>query len=34
MKIKKKRLKLIDIDIHRTEEVMKNDLEHRGLLIP
>lgn len=31
---KKKRLKQIDIDIHRTEEVMKNDLEYRGLLIP
>jgi len=31
---KEKRLKQIDIDIHRTEEVMKNDLEYRGLLIP
>ena len=27
-------LKQIDIDIHYTEEVMKNDLECRGLLIP
>ena len=24
----------IDIDIHHTEEVMKNDLEYRGLLVP
>lgn len=31
---KENRLKQIDIDIHRTEEVMKNDLEYRGLLIP
>ena len=31
---KEKRLKQIDIDIHRTEEVMKNDVEYRGLLIP
>jgi hypothetical protein len=31
---KEKRLKQIDIDIHRTEEVMKNDLEYRGLLVP
>jgi uncharacterized protein Smg (DUF494 family) len=31
---KEKRLKQIDIDIHRTEEVMKNDLEYRGLMIP
>lgn len=31
---KEKRLKQIDIDIHRTEGVMKNDLEYRGLLIP
>lgn len=29
-----KRLKQIDIDIHHTEEIMKNDLEYRGLLIP
>ena len=31
---KEKRLKQIDIDIHHTEEVMKNDLEYRGLQIP
>lgn len=31
---KEKRLKQIDIDIHHTEEVMKNDLEYRGMLIP
>ena len=31
---KEKRLKQIDIDIHHTEEVMKNDLEYRELLIP
>ena len=31
---KEKRLKQIDIDIHHTEETMKNDLEYRGLLIP
>ena len=31
---KEKRLKQIDIDIHHTEEVMKNDLEYRGLMIP
>lgn len=30
---KEKRLKQIDIDIHHAEEVMKNDLEYRGLLI-
>ena len=29
-----KRLKQIDIDIHHTEEIMKNDLDYRGLLIP
>ena len=33
-KEKEKRLKQIDIDIHYTEEVMKNDLECRGLVIP
>lgn len=27
---KEKRLRQIDIDIHHTEEVMKNDLEYRG----
>ena len=31
---KEKRLKQIDIDIHQTEEIMKNDLEYRGMLIP
>ena len=31
---KEKRLRQIDIDIHHTEEVMKNDLEYRGLLVP
>lgn len=31
---KEKRLKQIDIDIHHTEEVMKNDLKYRGLLVP
>ena len=31
---KEKRLKQIDIDAHHMEEMMKNDLEYRGLLIP
>ena len=31
---KEKRLKQIDIDIHHTGEIMKNDLEYRGVLIP
>ncbi len=31
---KEKRLKQIDIDFHHTEEIMKNDLEYRGLLKP
>lgn len=31
---KEKRLRQMEIDIHHTEEVMKNDLEYRGLLIP
>ena len=31
---KEKRLKQIDIDIHQTEEIMKHDLEYRGVLIP
>ena len=31
---KEKRLNQIDIDIHHTEEVMKNDLRYRGLMIP
>ena len=30
---KEKRLKQIDIDIHHTEEIMKHDLEYRGLLV-
>lgn len=28
------RLKQIDIEIHQTEEIMKHDLEYRGLLMP
>ena len=31
---KEKRLKQIDIDSHHMAEIMKNDLEYRGLLIP
>lgn len=31
---KEKRLKQIDIDIHHMEEIMRNDLEYRGLLAP
>ena len=31
---KEKRLKQIDLDIHQTEEIMKHDLEYRGMLIP
>ena len=31
---KKNRLKQIDSDNHQTEEIMKHDLEYRGLLIP
>lgn len=31
---RERRLNQIDIDIHHTEEIMKNDLEYRGLLIP
>jgi uncharacterized protein Smg (DUF494 family) len=31
---KKKRLNQIDLDIHHTEEIMKHDLEYKGLLIP
>ena len=31
---KENRLKQIDIEIHQTEEMMKNDLRYRGLLIP
>ena len=30
---KDKRLDQIDIDIHHTEEIMKHDLEYRGLLM-
>lgn len=30
---KNRRLSQIDIDIHFTEEIMKHDLEYRGLLI-
>ena len=31
---KNRRLNQIDIDVHHTEEIMKHDLEYRGLLIP
>ncbi|MBQ5983212.1 MAG: hypothetical protein IJL54_13705 [Prevotella sp.] len=31
---KEKRLKQIGHDYHHAEEVMKNDLEYRGLLVP
>lgn len=31
---KNRRLSQIDIDINFTEEIMKHDLEYRGLLIP
>lgn len=31
---KEKRLRQIDIDIHQTEEIMRHDLEYRGVLIP
>ena len=30
---KENRLKQIDSDIHQTEEIMKHDLEYRGLLL-
>ena len=33
-KEKEKRLRQIDIEIHQTEEIMKHDLEYRGLLTP
>jgi predicted HAD superfamily hydrolase len=33
-KEKENRLKQIDIEIHQTEEMMKNDLEYRSLLMP
>jgi len=31
---KEMRLKQIDLDIHQTEEIMKHDLEYRGVLVP
>ena len=31
---RKKRLRQIEIETHQMEEMMKNDLEYRGLLIP
>ena len=31
---KEKRLKQIDIDIHHMEEILRNDLEYRGVLTP
>ena len=31
---KKKRLNQIDLEIRQTEEIMKHDLEYKGLLIP
>lgn len=31
---KEKRLKQIDLETHQLEEMMKNDLKYRGLLIP
>ena len=31
---KENRLKQIDMEIHQTEEIMKHDIEYRGLLIP
>lgn len=31
---KERRLNQIDLDIHQTEEIMKHDLEYRGLFIP
>ena len=31
---KEKRMKQIDIETHQMEEMMKNDLRYRGLLIP
>lgn len=31
---KEKRRKQIDLDIHQTEEIMRHDLEYRGVLIP
>jgi hypothetical protein len=31
---KEKRLKQIDLETHQMKEMMKNDLEYRGLLVP
>lgn len=31
---REKRLKQIDLETHQLEEMMKHDLEYRGLLIP
>ena len=31
---RKKRLRQIEIEIHQMEEMMKNDLRYRGLMIP
>ena len=31
---KKKRLNQVDLDIRQTEEIMKHNLEYKGLLIP
>ena len=31
---KEKRLRQIDLETHQMEEIMKHDLEYRGLLIP
>ena len=31
---RERRLKQIDLDIHQTEEIMRHDLEYRGMLIP
>lgn len=31
---RKKRLRQIEIETHQMEEMMKNDLRYRGLLIP
>lgn len=31
---RKKRLRQIEIETHQMEEMMKNDLEYRGLMIP
>ena len=33
-KEKENRLKQIDIEIHQIEEIMKHDLEYRGVLVP